>query len=58
MTVSLGVAVSSPGQHEADGIEGLIGRAHQALYRAKEGGRDQVVIDEEQPATAGTRSPS
>lgn len=39
-TVSLGVSVSAPG----DSADSLIARADQALYAAKAGGRDQVVV--------------
>ncbi|MEA2500172.1 MAG: hypothetical protein QOD01_283, partial [Actinomycetota bacterium] len=48
-TLSAGVAEAMPGES----IEQVIGRADGALYRAKDAGRDQVVIDrsvpEEQP---------
>lgn len=41
VTVSVGCAVARPGESQ----EELLKRADEALYRAKERGRDQVVID-------------
>lgn len=41
VTVSLGVAELAPGES----LDGLIGRADAALYRAKRGGRDRVEYD-------------
>ena len=38
-TLSIGVVLAEPGVT----IDALIARAHQALYRAKQGGRNQVV---------------
>jgi diguanylate cyclase len=42
VTVSIGVAVGVDG---AEPVASLIERADRALYRAKRGGRDQVVAD-------------
>ncbi len=42
MTASLGVAAWAPGDDGGD----VIRRADRALYRAKESGRDRVVMDE------------
>jgi two-component system, cell cycle response regulator len=44
VTISIGVAGLVEGDDE--GGEGLLMRADQALYRAKEGGRNQVVLDD------------
>jgi two-component system cell cycle response regulator len=55
LTVSLGVAVAEPGEGEDGGLERLVGRADQALYRAKQGGRDRVVVAEAEPAVATDR---
>lgn len=41
VTASIGVAQLRPG----DGIDALVDRADQAMYRAKAAGRDQVVLD-------------
>ncbi|MEW6333984.1 MAG: GGDEF domain-containing protein, partial [Thermodesulfobacteriota bacterium] len=41
VTVSIGVALMSPG---FPGLDGLIGRADQALYRAKDAGRNRVSV--------------
>jgi len=41
VTISIGVAVSRPGKLDTDG---LIARADTALYSAKSGGRDQVIV--------------
>ena len=41
MTLSLGVAQRSPG---IDGVDDLLKAADEAVYRAKQGGRDQVVL--------------
>jgi diguanylate cyclase (GGDEF)-like protein len=43
VTVSIGVAVSGTGSVDTDD---LVGRADAALYAAKEGGRDRVVLGE------------
>jgi diguanylate cyclase (GGDEF)-like protein len=43
-TISIGVAIDWPGTN--DGFEALIGRADQALYRAKSAGRNRVEADE------------
>ncbi|MBV2163085.1 MAG: GGDEF domain-containing protein [Comamonas sp.] len=40
VTISIGVAVT----HSAEGIEAAIARADKALYAAKEGGRNRVVL--------------
>jgi diguanylate cyclase (GGDEF)-like protein/PAS domain S-box-containing protein len=42
-TVSIGVATRAPGEHDLDAI---LKRADQALYRAKEGGRNRVETEE------------
>ncbi|MCW5665005.1 MAG: GGDEF domain-containing protein [Piscinibacter sp.] len=42
ITVSLGVATRRP----AEGMQSLVERADQALYRSKTGGRNQVSVDE------------
>lgn len=49
VTVSIGVAVSRPGPVDT---EDLIGRADAALYMAKSGGRDRVVVDAADGAVA------
>ncbi|MFN3985987.1 MAG: diguanylate cyclase [Rhodocyclaceae bacterium] len=49
VTASIGLACSSPG----DTPEALFARADRALYRAKQGGRNRVVMDEE-GAAAGS----
>jgi diguanylate cyclase (GGDEF)-like protein len=41
VTISAGIAEFNPDDHS---IEDLIGRADRALYKAKENGRDQVVV--------------
>lgn len=41
VTLSLGVAQRSPG---IDGVDDLLKAADEAVYRAKQGGRDQVVL--------------
>ena len=43
LTVSLGVAAGDPAR---DQPEQVFERADQALYRAKTGGRDRVVVDD------------
>lgn len=43
ITVSIGLAAYMPGENSAD----LLRRADDALYRAKEGGRNRVAFDEE-----------
>jgi len=40
VTVSIGVAAAAPG----DTVERLIGRADDALYRAKAAGRNRVAV--------------
>ncbi len=47
MTVSIGVAVSGSGAIDTDD---LVGRADAALYAAKAGGRDRVVVGGSQAA--------
>ncbi|MBO1359472.1 diguanylate cyclase [Acetobacter sacchari] len=42
VSCSIGVAVRAPG----DTVNALIGRADRALYRAKRGGRDRIVVAE------------
>ena len=42
MTVSVGVAVAA----EEEEVHAVIGRADQALYRAKRRGRNRVEIDQ------------
>jgi PleD family two-component response regulator len=46
ITASLGVARRCPG----DSLDVWIDRADQAMYRAKVGGRDRVMLSEEEPA--------
>ena len=46
ITASLGVARRCPGES----LDAWIDRADQAMYRAKVGGRDRVVLSEEEPA--------
>ncbi|MEP6697813.1 MAG: GGDEF domain-containing protein [Pseudonocardiales bacterium] len=55
ITLSIGAASSPPAPLTADG---LIAAADQALYRAKRGGRDQVVVSqlEAQPVALAQRS--
>ncbi|MFU8841529.1 MAG: diguanylate cyclase [Nitriliruptoraceae bacterium] len=50
LTLSVGVAQRAPG----DGLDALLGRADRALYRAKEAGRDRVVVDGEPQAVRAT----
>ena len=50
-TVSVGVAELGPD----DGLESLLGRADQALYRAKESGRNRVVVAEGPTVLVGAR---
>jgi diguanylate cyclase (GGDEF)-like protein len=49
VTVSFGVATSIGGSEPEQAV---IARADQALYQAKEGGRDQVVLNNNTPTTA------
>jgi diguanylate cyclase (GGDEF)-like protein len=49
VTVSIGVAVSGDGPVDTDD---LVGRADAALYAAKAGGRDRVVLGDTEPAAA------
>ncbi len=44
LKVSLGVASQGQTDGQQDSVENLIARADQALYQAKEGGRDQVGV--------------
>ncbi len=44
LKVSLGVASQGQTDGQRDSVENLIARADQALYQAKEGGRDQVGV--------------
>jgi diguanylate cyclase (GGDEF)-like protein len=46
MTVSIGVAVVLPGD---DSIDVMMHRADEALYAAKEAGRNRVVVQNEEP---------
>jgi len=48
VTVSIGVASAKAGETP----EALMGRADAALYRAKQAGRNRVVVDEAEPAKA------
>ncbi|HEY5999414.1 MAG TPA: diguanylate cyclase [bacterium] len=50
VTVSVGAAVSQGGE---PGANGLLGRADEALYRAKAGGRNRVSVWDGSPAGAG-----
>lgn len=54
VTISLGVAQLQPD----DDLDTLFRRVDRALYRAKEGGRDQVVVDGAPPPQAGSTSSS
>jgi diguanylate cyclase (GGDEF)-like protein len=47
LTVSVGVAQL---RDTDTGIASLLGRADQALYRAKNGGRNRVVMEEQEPS--------
>ena len=42
LTVSIGLAFATRSDHS---VEQVIARADDALYRAKEGGRNRVVVD-------------
>lgn len=46
VTLSIGVALARPGES----VDGLIARADQAMYRAKQGGRNQVIPIQDPPA--------
>lgn len=48
LTVSVGVAVHRPG----DAVEGTLARADAALYQAKDGGRNRVVLAPDSAASA------
>lgn len=49
ISASIGVARWRPGQD----LDAVVARADEALYAAKEGGRDMVVFSEEEPAAGG-----
>lgn len=51
ITVSLGVALAVPASEET--LDPVLRRADAALYRAKAGGRNQVVLDDSLPAAGG-----
>lgn len=55
VTVSVGGATSP---EHAEGVEGLLQVADQALYAAKDGGRDRVVIGEPGDVERATESPA
>jgi diguanylate cyclase (GGDEF)-like protein len=46
VTASVGIAVLDPASDEETGVQALVARADEALYAAKHGGRDRVVIHE------------
>lgn len=50
VTCSIGVACAVPS--DSNESDALVERADRALYRAKEAGRDRVVLDEAEPSTA------
>ncbi len=52
VTISLGVAVHRPG----DTVDDTLRRADQALYAAKEGGRNRVVVAETPPELSAERA--
>lgn len=49
-TCSAGIAVF----HKGDTADGIVGRADQALYRAKNSGRDRVVLEDNPGGSRGT----
>lgn len=49
VTASIGIARLEPGEDVPSWVE----RADRALYRAKEGGRDRLAVDDRPPAVAG-----
>jgi two-component system cell cycle response regulator len=54
VTASLGAAVRAPGDTSTRGVEALIAQADQALYEAKDSGRDRVICY--QPAPQGVET--
>jgi two-component system cell cycle response regulator len=54
VTISIGVAITAPGE---DTLEGLLKRADEALYAAKNGGRNRVVTASNRGAAMGRSMP-